>query len=433
MLCRTDEMNKLYHINNAMKNMMRYGACVLAVILSASSCEKAGDQERVARELELTPDEHRLVRQGNAVAFELFKRASDELGPRDNIMLSPVSLNAALAMTANGAVGQTKEEMYRAMGLEGVDENAVNRYYQKLISGLPLVDPSSTLDVANSIWYREGFSVLPPFLDTNREFFNASVEALDFGDVAAPDRINSWVDLHTHGKIPSIVEDIPDHMVMFLINAVYFKGMWQHPFDPGQTTQRMFNLEDNRPVTTDFMRLEASFPLYQGEVADIIELPYGEGQYSMVVVKPKAGNTPTDVINHLATSGGWDNWTEGLRSSRVNLQLPKFKFSYDRTLNADLMGLGMTRAFTGQADFSRINPNADLFISEVKQKTFVEVNEEGTEAAAVTSVGVGVTSVPVVTPFDVDSPFLFVIRESKSGLILFIGQVNDPLTEGTEG
>lgn len=424
---------KFNNTNITMKSVMMYGMFALLIILSASSCEKENMGANVARELDLTPDEQNIVRQGNAVAFELFRQASANLGSSDNIMLSPVSLNAALAMTANGAEGPTKDEMYQAMGLEGMDEHAVNRYYEKLITGLPLVDPTSTLDVANSIWYREGFSVLPSFLDTNREFFNASVEALDFSDAAAADRINSWADHHTHGKIPSIVEDIPANMVMYLINAVYFKGMWHHPFDPDQTTQRTFNLPDNRPLTTDFMRLEASFSLYQGEIADIIELPYGEGAYSMVVVKPKAGNTPADVINHLATSESWDGWTQGLRSSRANLQLPKFKFSYDRTLNADLMGLGMKRAFTDQADFSRINPDEDLLISEVRQKTFVEVNEEGTEAAAVTSVGVGVTSMPVVTSFDVNSPFLFVIREANTGLILFVGQVNDPSTEETEG
>lgn len=420
-------------MDKTMKNVMKYGACALAMILSASSCEKESGETRVARDLELTPDEQQLVRQGNAVAFELFKQASSELGTHDNIMLSPISLSTALAMTANGANGATKSAMYKALGLEGMDEQTVNAYYEKLIAGLPYVDPTATLDIANSIWYRRGFSVLPAFLETNREQYKASVEALDFDDPAAPDRINSWVDQHTHGKIPAIVEHIPGNMVMYLINAVYFKGMWKQPFDPAQTAPRDFNLPDKNILTTDFMRLDASFPMYQGQIADAIELAYGEGQYSMVVLKPKNGHTPADVIDHLAAHGAWNQWTDGLRAGKANLHLPKFKFSYDRTLNSDLIAQGMGVAFTDQADFTGINPDGGLFISEVKQKTFVEVNEEGTEAAAATSVGVGVTSVPIVTQFDVNSPFLFVIRESKSGLVLFIGQVNDPSTEDTEG
>lgn len=421
-------------MNITMKNVIRLGACALMLALTASSCDKENNERRVARELELTPAEQQLVRQGNAVAFELFQRASATLGANDNSMLSPISLSTALAMTANGANGATQEAMYKALGLEGMAEPQVNQYYQKLIAGLPYVDPTATLDIANSIWYRRGFSALPAFLDTNREYYKASVEALDFADPAAPGRINSWVDQHTHGKIPTIVEQIPGDMVMYLVNAVYFKGMWKQQFDPGQTTTRAFTLPSQQVLQTDFMRLEDSFPLYRGDIADAIELAYGEGQYRMVVVKPKEGRSPADVLAHLVSSpSAWDQWVAGMRVSKANLQLPKFKFSYDRTLNSDLVAQGMGLAFSGQADFTRINPGGNLLISEVKQKTFIEVNEEGTEAAAATSVGVGVTSVPVIAQFDVNSPFLFVIRESATGLILFVGQVNDPSTEDTQG
>ena len=172
----------------------------------------------------------------------------------------------------------------------------------------------------------------------------------------------------------------------------------------------------------------------RGDIAAAIELPYGEGRYSMVVVKPKAGRSPADVIAQLATHAtAWDEWMAGMRVGRANVHLPKFTFSYERTLNNDLIEQGMGVAFSDQADFTGINPDGNLLISEVKQKTFVEVNEEGTEAAAVTSVGVGVTSVPVVTEFDVNVPFLFLIRESGSGLIVFVGQVNDPSVTDTKG
>ncbi len=421
-------------VNKAMKNGIWMAACALLVFLSASSCDKENNEMRVGRQLELTPDEQQLVRHGNAAAFDLFRSATATLGANENSMLSPLSLSAALAMTANGAKGPTQGAIYDALGLRGADPEGVNAYFQKLAAGLPAVDPTAVLDMANSIWYRRGFTVLPEFLDTNRAYYKATVEALDFADAGAPGRINSWVDEHTRGKIPTIVQQIPDDMVMYLINAVYFKGLWKQPFDPAQTTQRTFTLPGQQALQTDFMRQEGSFSMYRGDIADAIELPYGEGRYSMVVVKPKAGRSPADVIAQLATHAtAWDEWMAGMRVGRANVHLPKFTFSYERTLNNDLIEQGMGVAFSDQADFTGINPDGNLLISEVKQKTFVEVNEEGTEAAAVTSVGVGVTSVPVVTEFDVNVPFLFLIRESGSGLIVFVGQVNDPSVTDTKG
>lgn len=422
-----------FNRNKMMKSLVRVGACAVVGLLSASSCEKESVDINVARDLVLTSEEQQLVEKGNAFAFEWFKQITSTLESHDNTMVSPISLSTVLAMTANGAHGETKEEIYGVVGLEGLEERVINDYYQKLITGLPLVDPTATLDIANSIWYRRGFSVLPTFLDVNREYYKAAVEALDFADPAAPGRINSWVDQHTHGKIPSIVENIPANMVMYLINAVYFKGVWQQQFDPENTSTGIFHLANEDSLQTDFMRLESSFSLQNSELADAIELAYGDGQYSMVVIKPKDGYTPTDVVDQLGKANVWKQWMGGLRASKVNLHLPKFKFSYDRTLNDDLMTRGMGLAFSEHADFSRINSEEDLLISEVKQKTFVEVNEEGTEAAAVTSVGVGVTSMPMITQFVVNSPFLFVIREVQTGLILFIGQVNDPSTEETKG
>lgn len=421
-------------IQIVIKNGIRVAACALLVILSASSCDKENNERRVGRPLELTQAEQQLVRQGNAAAFDLFSRATATLGANENSMLSPLSLSAALAMTANGAKSTTQDAIYEALGLSGTDRETINAYFQKLGTGLPAVDPTAVLDVANSIWYKRGFTVLAEFLDTNREYYKATVEALDFADAGAPGRINSWVNQHTRTKIPTIVQQIPDDMVMYLINAVYFKGLWKQPFDPAQTSERPFTLPNQQVLQTEFMRQQESFPLFRGDIADAIELAYGEGKYSMVVVKPKEGRSPADVIAHLAANGGaWDAWMAGMHVGKANVHLPKFKFSYERTLNDDLMGQGMGVAFSGQADFTGINPDGDLLISEVKQKTFVEVNEEGTEAAAVTSVGVGVTSMPVVTEFDVNTPFLFVIRESGTGLILFVGQVNDPSVTETKG
>src|SRR5690606_27134518 len=170
-------------------------------------------------------------------------------------------------------------------------------------------------------------------------------------------------------------------MVMYLINAVYFKGVWQQQFDPKQTSKQTFTRSDESTLQTDFMRQEGAFPVYTGEMADAVELGYGGGEYSMVVVRPKEGRSPSDVVAHLATTpSAWDQWMLAMQTTKadLDLRLPKFKFSYERALNGDLTARGMGLAFSDQADFSRINPAGGLQISEVKQKTFVEVNEEGT-------------------------------------------------------
>jgi len=419
-----------------MHHLLCVGVCALVIGLSASSCDKEDEKRHVGKKLEFTPSEHQLVRQGNEAAFSMFVGLSEALGANDNTMFSPLSLSAALAMTANGAQGPTREGIYAAMGLRHADPQPINAYFKKLMEGLPMIDPTATLHIANSIWHRRGFTVLPEFLEVNREHYKALVEGLDFDDPSATKRINGWVNQHTRSKIPTIVEQIPGDMVMYLINAVYFKGVWQQQFDPKQTSKQTFTRSDESTLQTDFMRQEGAFPVYTGEMADAVELGYGGGEYSMVVVRPKEGRSPSDVVAHLATTpSAWDQWMLAMQTTKadLDLRLPKFKFSYERALNGDLTARGMGLAFSDQADFSGINPAGGLQISEVKQKTFVEVNEEGTEAAAVTSVGITLTSAPSIAQFVVDRPFLFVIRERTSGLILFVGQVNDPLTASTQG
>lgn len=420
--------------NRTNYNLLRMGVCALILTLSASSCDKEGEKQRVGKALELTDSEQQLVRQSNAAAFNLFEGVSEGLGTHDNSMFSPLSLNAALAMTANGAKGATQEGIYAALGLQDADPQLINAYFKKIMEGLPEVDPTATLHLANSIWYRRGFTVLPEFLETNRANYKASVEALDFADAGATERINGWVSQQTRTKIPTIVEQIPADMVMYLINAVYFKGIWQHQFDPRKTAKDNFIRSDEDALQTDFMQQEGNFLVHANEMADVIELGYGGGQYSMVIVRPKEGKGPSDIVAHLATMPStWDQWMADMQASNpLNLKLPKFKFSYERTLNSDLAALGMGLAFSNQADFTGIHSGGNVQISEVKQKTFVEVNEEGTEAAAVTSVGAITTSARPMLEFVVDRPFLFAIRERASGLILFVGQVNDPSTASTK-
>ncbi len=418
-----------------MNRFATYGMLLAgAAAASLTACEKANPEKLgQGKDLILTAVEQEKAESDNRFAFELFRTATANLGTNENAMLSPLSVGMALAMTNNGANGETRNAIGKALKFDGFDAATINTYYQKLAADLPLLDPRTTLDIANSIWYRQGFDVLPDFLDVNREFYKAEVAALDFADSGAPNTINDWVSEKTKKKIPTIIDGkIPSGMVMYLINAVYFKGAWEQRFDKKQTGKETFTRADGTTLQTDFMHVKHTFNVAATDAVEAIELPYGDKKFSMVILKPRAGVDFAQLTEKLRGTDLWSTLASSFRPLEVQLALPKFKFSYENKLNDELSGMGMGIAFTPAADFSGIS-TAPLTISEVKHKSFIEVNEEGTEAAAVTSVGMVLTSLPQVYTFNADRPFLFAIREMKTGLILFIGQVNDPSVEVTKG
>ncbi|MEC3881469.1 serpin family protein [Parapedobacter sp. 10938] len=418
-----------------MNRFATYGMLLAgATATSLAACEKANPEKLgQGKDLILTAVEQEKAESDNRFAFEFFRTATGSLGTNENAMLSPLSVGMALAMTHNGAIGETRNAIEKALKFDGFDAAAINAYYRKLVADLPQLDPRTTLDIANSIWYRQGFDVLPGFLEVNREFYKAEVNVLDFADPDAPDVINDWVSKKTKKKIPTIIEGgIPGDMMMYLINAVYFKGAWEQRFDKKQTEKGTFTRADGTTLQTDFMRVKHTFNVAATDVVEAIELPYGDKRFSMVVLKPRDGVDLMQLSEKLADGDLWDKLASSFYSRETQLALPRFKFSYENKLNDELTDMGMGIAFTPAADFSGIS-SAPLAISEVKHKSFIEVNEEGTEAAAVTSVGMVMTSLPQAYTFDVNRPFLFAIREMNTGLILFIGQVNDPSVEATKG
>lgn len=398
-------------------------------------CDKADPEISSGKELVLTGTEKEIVSRSNDFAFRLYKESLNGLD-NQNALLSPISVQAALSMTLQGANGGTKEAIADAIGLHGLDTEVVNTYFKKMISDLPLLDPQTKLEIANSIWHRQEFQVIPAFLDVNREFFNAEVNALDFNDPGSVDRINGWVNTKTHGKIEKIVQQLESDLVMLLLNAVYFKGSWEQQFDESLTTSDVFHQHIDAPeaIHADYMQLEHTFAVAEHAQFDAVEMPYGNKKYSMIALRPKDGVTVEDLVSTFSGSGQWTTLLNdsNLTPRKIKLYFPKFKFSYSNKLNDELTALGMGPAFSDAADFTGINENGQLKISEVRHKSFIEVNEEGTEAAAVTSVGVVFTSMPVVPALKFDRPFLFVIREMSSGLLMFIGQVNDPNGESTD-
>lgn len=397
---------------------------LLAGLMLAGCSLTAPDEAESPPPRPLTATEQQIVDSDNQFGLTLFRSISEET-PKENIFISPLSVSMALGMTLNGAEGETRAAMEETLEKAGLSNAEINQSYRDLIDLLTTLDPKVTVELANSIWYREGFEVRTDFIDTNKEHFDARVDALDFSSPDAVDTINGWVADNTRGKIEKIVQRLSPQDVMYLINALYFKGNWRNQFDEDLTQEATFTGPDGRESTVDMMKREdTTFPVYFGDQLTAVDLPYGDSLYSMTVLLPKPDQTVRDVAAAL-DQNRWNTITSELAPRKLSaLEMPTFTLEYEKTLNDMLKDMGMAVAFDpGRANFSGINDGGGLWIDEVKHKTFIEVNEKGTEAAAVTSV----TMVQSLPPsIRVDRPFLLVIREQHSGTILFIGQVSDP-------
>ncbi len=411
--------------------LRRWGVLALAAALVelAAACgdgptEPGGKIEGLPRPLDVS--EVAVVNANNRFGFDLL-RELNAADPDSNIFISPLSASMALGMTLNGAAGSTYDAMRMTLGFGDLSNEAINQSYRGLIDLLVDLDPRVTFGLGNSIWYRQGFPVEQDFLDTTGEYFDAEVAALDFNDPASVGVINGWVADKTAGKIKEIIEPPIDPMtVMFLINAIYFNGTWTYEFDPAETEEAPFHRPDGSTVPVMLMAQETDLAYVNNERYQAVDLPYGGEAYSMTVVLPREDVSIDSLVAEL-DAGSWEAMLAGARVTGLELRLPRFKLEYEKVLNDALKALGMGVAFTGgAADFSRIAAGRELFISRVKQKTYVEVDEEGTEAAAVTVVEMRETSVPSGPPvMRVDRPFLFAIRERFSGTVIFVGKIVD--------
>jgi serine protease inhibitor len=370
--------------------------------------------------------EKSIVASGNSFGFDLFAKISNS-EQNKNVFISPFSVSMAFGMALNGANGTTLDSLKKALGDAGVSLDDINNSYKNISAVLTNIDTKVVFQNANSIWYRDGFPVQQKFIDDNKNYFDAEVNGLDFAQPSAVQTINGWVNTKTQGKIPTIITEIPEDMVMYLINAIYYKGTWTYQFDQKDTKDTTFTCADGSTVSCKLMNQEATFAYYADANMQVIDLPYGDRAFSMTIIMPSS-NTSIDQFASALTQNQWNTIIGQLDSSEVVLSLPKFKLEYSKKLNDELIAMGMGLAFSDLADFTRINPLGGLTFSEVLHKTFVEVNEEGTEAAAVTAIGIGVTSIEEPTNrMCIDHPFIFAIREHQSGTILFIGKIVNPV------
>ena len=394
---------------------------LVPVTLAALACsDPSGPGETITSlPRPLTVAEQKLIGGSNAFAFDLLRQVNTAQRG-SNVFISPLSASMALGMTANGAAGSTYDAMRSTLRLGDASRQEINEGYKSLIALLRSLDKSTDFRIANSIWYEQTFPFNEPFLAESKSFFDAEVKGLDFRSPSALTAINSWVNQSTNNKIPAILDEIDDAEVMFLINAIYFKGVWQKQFDKSKTAQAPFFALDGSTASVPLMHQSVPLRVAHTSTYTAVDLLYGNSAYAMTVVLPNQ-NVSVNTLAESLTGESWKELEESFSEHQSELYFPRFKLEWKRVLNEDLRALGMGVAFDA-ADFTPMSPRGrELVITKVIQKTFVDVNEEGTEAAAATSVGIGLTSAP--SAIRVDRPFLFVIRERFSGTIMFMGKI----------
>ena len=406
------------------------GFCLL------SSCDKnqptSDETIKDPITIQLNTSETKMAEADKNFAMEFFSLAYEQnanVAKKENIMISPFSLSTALAMVWNGAGGETKTAIQNVLGFQNYTDSELNGYYKKMNESLLATDPSIKLAIANSIWYRNGIKVNDEFVQTNKTWFNAQVQALDFTSPDAVKTINKWSSDNTNGLIKEVLKEISPYDLMFLLNALYFKGEWGkgYAFKEAETKTGLFKKENGSSVSVSLMNNQKKLLYFTDDNLSAVNLPYGNGAFSMVIMLPQANVSVSKMVTTLKSPMYWQNLIKNMVTKEVNMQIPKFKIEYKDKLNDILKQMGMAVAFDPVlADFSKIFPQIESYISTVNQFTYIDVNEKGSEAAAVTVIGISYTSYNPPVDFIANRPFVFAICEKSTGCVLFMGMVGNP-------
>lgn len=365
-----------------------------------------------------------LIAANTGFGFKLFAQLRAQK-PDENVLISPSSVAIALSMTYNGASSDTRQAIQQTLELQNMNLAEINAANRSLLQTWSNSDPAVQINVANSLWARSGTPFNSDFLQRNQEFFSAEVAELDFNHPAAIDRINRWVNDQTQGKITKIVEQINPNDILFLINAIYFKGKWTKPFNPDETIDRPFQ-SGNGTTTQPLMTQRGQFRYLETNQFQAVRLPYGEERWQMAIFLPQPESNLTRFTQSLNQTT-WETWVNQFSSRPGTVQIPRFKIEFGTSLVESLKAIGMAVAFDNQqADFTEMT-SLPAYIGDVQHKTLLEVNEAGTEAAAATSVAVAVRAALPLPPFQmtVDRPFFCAIWDEETGTILFVGAIEE--------
>ena len=413
------------------KSKLSLLAAGLGLVLIASACTSSGKSDLMsgikAREATLNPSAQGIVAQSvTDFSWNLFREATAEDG---NVMVSPLSAHIALSMTMNGAAGETLQEMRQALAAGDVSVEELNAGVSSWLQSLASEDAAAKWQVANSVWLRDGYEVKTSFLETLKTFYQADARTMDFASPESVKTINSWVNDKTDGKIDSILEEIKEDVMMYLINAVWFKADWEVPFKAAATAEGSFESPDGS-VQTPFLNRLGAMDVVESPLGSGIVLPYTDPRFAFVAVLPKEGTPPRELVDAMDMAT-LKEMVDSRQSQQVQLALPKFESAFEAELSPMMQALGMKQAFMAEtADFSGMSANGsrDLFISAIKHKTYIRVDEKGTEAAAVTSVEMSVTSMPAEgRNMRFDRPFLYAVVDVENGMPLFLGIMENPM------
>ena len=413
---------------------------MLGACSSSESIEEAGEPKYVnmyqeVKPVRLTAEQTVFANDNNAFTLNFFQSLNGKMKNR-SIVCSPLSITYVLSMVNDGATGITEQELERTLGFHKGGIQAVNDYCKNLIDNLPHVDEKVQLNIANAIFVNDKYQLKKLFQQDMASYYDAKAEALDFSSPSTLDRINGWCDEKTRGMIPTILERVDPRTVSYLLNAIYFKAEWASMFEKNETREEVFTTPDGE-TRVPLMHQNVYMNYLRNDQYAAVSIPYGNGQWMMTVMLPEDGKTTDDVISSLAASGWSTDFLKNpLREARryaVDLKLPRFETAFDTDdaggLIELLKGMGIRRAFDGNsAEIPNMCENGDLYISMMKQKAKIKVNEEGSEAAAVTIAGlnflsaVADTQEPPKATFHANRPFVYVIHEQSSGVILFVGK-----------
>lgn len=393
---------------------------LVLIVMFASSCSNESTEMPVPIARELSVNEAEVASSANNFTFDLMAKIDDEF-PNENYFISSFSISTAISMVMNGASESSREGFIQTLGMNGMPPEAINEAYKSLTKYIYSLDPSVNLNVANSNWYTNEYTIQSDFANTLETFYDAEIFERDFENPATLDALNEWVENETNGKIKNILDAINPEDVMFLINAIYFKANWTNQFDPDKTTDLPFVLANNQSVSVPTMISEVKhWWSYDNTLnAQVIEVPYGNENYAFTIIMPDEASEIDNLVSSIDVNSLNSVLADSITFVR-DLYLPKFQLDFKADLVDILVDMGMP--LTGLDNL--FEESLPLAISKVIHQSFLEVNEEGSEAAAATVIGIEVTSLPPSTT--INKPFVFLIRERNSGTILFSGKLLDP-------
>ena len=402
---------------------MKHILLFATLLVSLFSCQKPvnddNDTDNTYEPLELPTRSEEFIRKGEPFSFEFIDRINT--AEKGEFIISPLSMQILLGMILDGAQGATADEICSVLGYGAGETDAVNRFCQSILQQLPGLDKKTTLTMANAIFVDDGWPLLDSYKKTVGQYYDAEIANLDFSDNARSLQvINGWCSDHTNGLIPKVLDEVDPNMLAYLLNAMYFKSQWVNKFQSSATSDEKFMDESGKTSKVKMMKQTREYNYYEDDVLQAVRLPYGNGAFSMTVFLPQAKHTVADIIAALKKTNGHYS----LFPCEVDLWLPRFETKYHIQLNDILSAMGMPSAFTGAADFKGMSDYAGR-LSFVQQDAVIKVDEEGSEAAVISSAGI--EKATAIGPgsfvvFHADHPFLYLITESSTGAVLFAGR-----------